>query len=275
MRTTIQILFIVVLMTSCNKRNEFPIANSSNIRYSNKTGLYFRNVNNPFDTAGAIHNTILDYVINNYQNPRSATDTEKLSFVWEWFYANGDTFNSPIDSINTSNKILNNAIDTTWQTLHDTAFSNGFSGNFMKYLDSLEWIMQVDTTLITTTDSSTLSDIVTNYIQNTIDSIKSLEKSIPLNITDSMEMAILYTSCSIGRFSLAYWTNQTMDSNNLWGAPYANASGKLEQYPYPPDWLIRWIVSGNAEKDLIGALQGGSSAALVTFGSTWFMGEIS
>jgi len=256
-------IFYIVLNSACTKTNMSINNNVVNPKY--KSSISYRNPNNPYDTAGAMHNNALDYIIHHYVEPYNQTDSLKLSYALAWSYANNIKFDNSNDSLNLSESLLS-TINNSWQDIRDSAINNGYSNNCILYIDSIETILSVDTTNINSTVQ--IETFLNQYIQGKVDEFKLMEGSISSNISDSTEMRILFVSCSIARFSLYYWTNQVMNCPDIWGGPSICMLGKNNQTTLLYLDFIRWIIGGGAKKDAKGALVSGGSA----FGYVWFTG---
>lgn len=186
------------------------------------------NSNNPFDYVGSLHNSVIDYYINENSDPSPTSPNIKQNIV-NYFSGNRNSnLNELFDAGASYYSEIANASDKL-----AVYRKYGFSNSFCNYTNDLNNLY------VTKTDNNTFYN-----------SMISKESQISGdNNLSQREKEILLSASSTIRYSNFYWTN---DNNTI-------------KWPQPPGTEAQkrgfWSTVGG--QDLNGAIQGGVAGAIV------------
>ena len=204
-----------ILLTNCKKNNSTGPAITSNQNLLPASRVSPANPNNPYDNIGAMHNSGLDYFINN--------SISKSNFSNIWITMAGDFeeqndldstglhgfFNDSVYyALGGSQLTTTDPIDPQ-QEFNTLLSKNAISEIEYNYLNQM--YAAVDSNLVTKNTDSSISAICGRII--------TIENDIQKNVTDPTAQKNLLVAAAVTRYSVAYWLNQAANPKNPWNIP--------------------------------------------------------
>ena len=245
------VLLLLVCLWGCQKPTEViqkKYEGKSHISYSVDPA----NSNNPYDSAGILHNNGLDYVIERRESIPPC-DTNEYKVVLDSLLS---AYNTSIQS--TAPSYINTNDPTTLQNdfWNSTRFL-GPSGT----MDYYSVPTAVKNPVLDILNIVKLS--LNNYSsQQVVDSIKNYETTIinNLNLTTLQKKKIL-VAASVARYSFVYWTDMISDTSNLWFGKWFHCNNFLKNGTGFPNRILEYSDEYKAgavvAADVVGTLAGG------------------